>query len=104
MFFHICYVFLLFVYNSNFVVNMYVYTCQRIYYFYLPSRSRLDHNILLITSFLHYFQLRLEERERENASLTRQLENALTDIRRQQEQNRDKQAAKVHFRKFNLFI
>lgn len=44
-------------------------------------------------SFL--LQLRLEDRERENASLTRQLENALTDIRRQQEQTRDKQAAKV---------
>lgn len=40
-------------------------------------------------------QLRLEEKSRENASLTRQLENALSDIRRQTEQTRDKALQKV---------
>lgn len=41
-------------------------------------------------------QLRLEEKSRENASLTRQLENALSDIRRQTEQTRDKALQKVN--------
>lgn len=40
-------------------------------------------------------QLRLEEKARENASLTRQLENALSDIRRQTDQSRDKFSQKV---------
>ena len=40
-------------------------------------------------------QLRLEEKSRENAGLTRQLENALSDIRRQAEQTRDKASQKV---------
>ena len=47
--------------------------------------------------FNNILQLRLEDRERENASLTRQLENALTDLRRQQDQYREKQAGKVSF-------
>ena len=47
------------------------------------------------------FQLRLEEKVRENAGLTRQLENALTDLRRQSENVRDKQGQKVWNRKFN---
>ena len=68
--------------------------------------------LAVVTHYLLIFlQLRLEERDRENASLTRQLENALTDIRRQQEQTRDKQAAKVrdffhlfHFERFVLYL
>jgi hypothetical protein len=47
------------------------------------------------------FQLRLEEKVRENAGLTRQLENALTDLRRQSENVRDKQGQKVWNQKFN---
>ncbi|XP_069119450.1 outer dense fiber protein 2-like isoform X7 [Argopecten irradians] len=43
----------------------------------------------------HQQNLRLEEKTRENASLTRQLENALSDIRRQNDQSRDKASQKV---------
>lgn len=46
---------------------------------------------------LNQFQLRLEEKVRENAGLTRQLENALTDLRRQSENVRDKQGQKVMY-------
>ncbi|XP_021362358.1 outer dense fiber protein 2-like isoform X2 [Mizuhopecten yessoensis] len=42
----------------------------------------------------HQQNLRLEEKNRENASLTRQLENALSDIRRQNDQSRDKASQK----------
>ncbi|XP_060071195.1 outer dense fiber protein 2-like isoform X2 [Ylistrum balloti] len=42
----------------------------------------------------HQQNLRLEEKTRENASLTRQLENALSDIRRQNDQSRDKASQK----------
>ncbi|BFZ20549.1 hypothetical protein BsWGS_23585 [Bradybaena similaris] len=43
---------------------------------------------------LHQDSLRLEEKVRENTSLTRQLENALSDNRRQQEQSRDRYLSK----------
>ncbi|KAL5012471.1 hypothetical protein ScPMuIL_011022 [Solemya velum] len=43
---------------------------------------------------LHQNNLRLEEKGRENTSLTRQLENALTDVRRLQDQARDTTAQK----------
>ncbi|XP_067661878.1 outer dense fiber protein 2-like isoform X4 [Haliotis asinina] len=43
---------------------------------------------------IHQNNLRLEEKTRENGSLTRQLENALTDIRRHQDQARDRMSSK----------
>lgn len=42
-----------------------------------------------------YCQLRLEEKARENVSLTRQLENALSDNRQIQEHSRERFASKV---------
>uniref|UniRef100_A0A0B7A1L7 Outer dense fiber protein 2 n=2 Tax=Arion vulgaris TaxID=1028688 RepID=A0A0B7A1L7_9EUPU len=43
---------------------------------------------------LHQESMRLEEKARENASLTRQLENALTDGRKHNEQSRDRYLTK----------
>ncbi|XP_052092013.1 outer dense fiber protein 2-like isoform X1 [Mytilus californianus] len=63
-------------------------------------RDSEDHNRDLSTNIakrdeaLHQTNLRLEEKVRENAGLTRQLENALTDLRRQSENVRDKQGQK----------
>ncbi|XP_048244947.1 outer dense fiber protein 2-like isoform X2 [Haliotis rufescens] len=59
-----------------------------------------DQNRELITTIakreesIHQNNLRLEEKTRENGSLTRQLENALTDIRRHQDQARDRMSSK----------
>ncbi len=44
---------------------------------------------------LYMLQLRLDEKSRENSSLSRQLEAALADSRRVTEQSRDKAACKV---------
>ncbi|XP_063422145.1 outer dense fiber protein 2-like isoform X3 [Mytilus trossulus] len=63
-------------------------------------RDSEDHNRDMSTNIakrdeaLHQTNLRLEEKVRENAGLTRQLENALTDLRRQSENVRDKQGQK----------
>lgn len=59
------------------------------------SRIKLGEEWLSVDWLCSCLQLRLEEKSRENASLTRQLENALSDIRRQTEQTRDKALQKV---------
>lgn len=59
------------------------------------SRIKLGEEWLSVDWICSCLQLRLEEKSRENASLTRQLENALSDIRRQTEQTRDKALQKV---------
>lgn len=59
------------------------------------SRIKLGEEWLSVDWMCLCLQLRLEEKSRENASLTRQLENALSDIRRQTEQTRDKALQKV---------
>lgn len=59
------------------------------------SRFKLREEWLSVDWLCSCLQLRLEEKSRENASLTRQLENALSDIRRQTEQTRDKALQKV---------
>lgn len=60
------------------------------------SRIKLGEEWLSVNWLCSCLQLRLEEKSRENASLTRQLENALSDIRRQTEQTRDKALQKVN--------
>lgn len=60
------------------------------------SRIELGEEWLSVDWLCSCLQLRLEEKSRENASLTRQLENALSDIRRQTEQTRDKALQKVN--------
>lgn len=65
------------------------------------SRIKLGEEWLSVDWLCSCLQLRLEEKSRENASLTRQLENALSDIRRQTEQTRDKALQKVMGKKKN---
>lgn len=65
------------------------------------SRIKLGEEWLSVDWLCSCLQLRLEEKSRENASLTRQLENALSDIRRQTEQTRDKALQKVIKKKKN---
>ncbi|KAJ8300950.1 hypothetical protein KUTeg_022469 [Tegillarca granosa] len=65
-------------------------------------RDSEDQNKELLTNLakreetIHQNNLRLEEKARENASITRQLENALSDMRRQAEQSRDKSSQKIY--------
>ncbi|XP_059166432.1 outer dense fiber protein 2-like isoform X2 [Physella acuta] len=58
------------------------------------QNAELHSNQTKLQDIIHQESLRLEEKTRENASLTRQLENALMDNRKQQEQYRDRFTSK----------
>ncbi|KAH9498966.1 Outer dense fiber protein 2 [Bulinus truncatus] len=58
------------------------------------QNTELHASQVKLQDILHQESLRLEEKTRENASLTRQLENALSDNRQIQEHSRERFAAK----------
>ncbi|CAL1546940.1 unnamed protein product [Lymnaea stagnalis] len=58
------------------------------------QNTELHASQVKLQDVIHQESLRMEEKNRENASLTRQLENALSDNRKIQEQSRDRFASK----------